>query len=137
VQSDIWSLGLSVMEMAVGRFPIPPDGSRRALAIFELLQYIVSDEPPTLPDTFSPEFRDFMAQCLAKDPTKVRCGAARGRRGSSPFAIVCLFISVYLWWAKRLVPMRYCLLLLLKQCVLVFGKSTSPDSRTQCDQMAL
>lgn len=71
IQSDIWSLGLSVMEMAIGRFPIPPDGSRRQLAIFELLQYIVTDEAPALPASFSTSFQDFIALCLLKDPSKV------------------------------------------------------------------
>lgn len=67
--SDIWSFGLSLVEMAIGRYPIPPPeenskntspshlmrippGARpssgvnndaRPMAIFELLDYIVNE----------------------------------------------------------------------------------------------
>nr|XP_046208101.1 LOW QUALITY PROTEIN: dual specificity mitogen-activated protein kinase kinase 1-like [Oncorhynchus gorbuscha] len=34
VQSDIWSMGLSLVEMAVGRFPIPPPDARELEIIF-------------------------------------------------------------------------------------------------------
>lgn len=34
VQSDIWSMGLSLVEMAIGRFPIPPPDSRELEQIF-------------------------------------------------------------------------------------------------------
>jgi len=72
VQSDIWSLGLSVMEMALGRFPIPPEppagGRVRQMAIFELLEYIVNGEPPRLKTPpFSPALCEFVALCLTKD----------------------------------------------------------------------
>ncbi|MEQ2158107.1 hypothetical protein GOODEAATRI_008786, partial [Goodea atripinnis] len=34
VQSDIWSMGLSLVEMAIGRFPIPPPYSKELEQIF-------------------------------------------------------------------------------------------------------
>uniref|UniRef100_A0A671SFN0 Dual specificity mitogen-activated protein kinase kinase 1 n=2 Tax=Sinocyclocheilus TaxID=75365 RepID=A0A671SFN0_9TELE len=34
VQSDIWSMGLSLVEMAIGRFPIPPPDARELEQIF-------------------------------------------------------------------------------------------------------
>uniref|UniRef100_A0A3Q3GSP0 Dual specificity mitogen-activated protein kinase kinase 1 n=1 Tax=Kryptolebias marmoratus TaxID=37003 RepID=A0A3Q3GSP0_KRYMA len=34
VQSDIWSMGLSLVEMAIGRFPIPPPDSKELEQIF-------------------------------------------------------------------------------------------------------
>lgn len=84
VMSDIWSLGLSLVEMAVGRYPIPPPsdddidklfkedpqgnrprpegyGCYKGLAIFELMEWIVNESPPTLPRAhFSAEFCDFI-----------------------------------------------------------------------------
>ena len=42
VQSDVWSLGLSVFELATAQFPITGDGGQRQLAFFELLQLIVN-----------------------------------------------------------------------------------------------
>uniref|UniRef100_H2Z9Z6 mitogen-activated protein kinase kinase n=1 Tax=Ciona savignyi TaxID=51511 RepID=H2Z9Z6_CIOSA len=87
ILSDIWSLGLSLIEMAIGRFPIPPptpaqvtamfsnDGKKggdfgpRPMAIFELLDYIVNEPAPKLPrGHFSDEFCDFVANCMKKDP---------------------------------------------------------------------
>jgi len=34
VMSDIWSLGLSLLEMAIGRFPIPPLRPGEIVSIF-------------------------------------------------------------------------------------------------------
>lgn len=34
VQSDIWSLGLSLVEMAIGMYPIPPPNLRKLVSIF-------------------------------------------------------------------------------------------------------
>lgn len=121
VQSDIWSLGLSLVEMAIGRYPVPPpdhkelsaifgpkyvaetqeisppsqsynslspigkyrpnnfnqilnsgatgDGPR--LSIFELLDYIVNEPPPTVPKSvFTADFKDFVDRCLKKNPSE-------------------------------------------------------------------
>ncbi|KAJ3088789.1 MAP kinase kinase Wis1 [Quaeritorhiza haematococci] len=66
VQSDIWSLGLSLVEMATGRYPYPAD---QYDSVFAQLNAIVSDEPPELPaGKFSDECRDFVRQCLNKNP---------------------------------------------------------------------
>eukprot|EP01112_Ceratiomyxa_fruticulosa_P002135 TRINITY_DN12262_c0_g2_i1.p1 TRINITY_DN12262_c0_g2~~TRINITY_DN12262_c0_g2_i1.p1 ORF type:complete len:372 (-),score=82.23 TRINITY_DN12262_c0_g2_i1:93-1208(-) len=72
--SDIWGLGLSLVECALGRFPYPPiEGPAStpppALSFFELMGYIVRSPPPTLPaEKFSPEFCDFVSKCLQKSP---------------------------------------------------------------------
>eukprot|EP00276_Gloeochaete_wittrockiana_P021902 CAMPEP_0184349714 /NCGR_PEP_ID=MMETSP1089-20130417/36429_1 /TAXON_ID=38269 ORGANISM="Gloeochaete wittrockiana, Strain SAG46.84" /NCGR_SAMPLE_ID=MMETSP1089 /ASSEMBLY_ACC=CAM_ASM_000445 /LENGTH=390 /DNA_ID=CAMNT_0026682131 /DNA_START=39 /DNA_END=1211 /DNA_ORIENTATION=+ len=68
--SDIWSVGLSLVECALGRFPYPPPGENtRQLGFWELMDYIVSRPPPTLPSTpFSPEFCNFVDTCLKKNP---------------------------------------------------------------------
>ncbi|XP_055380464.1 dual specificity mitogen-activated protein kinase kinase dSOR1 [Condylostylus longicornis] len=89
VQSDIWSLGLSLVEMAIGMYPIPPPDAKtldaifnktseetnqaviepKSMAIFELLDYIVNEPPPKLEHvSFSDEFKDFVDKCLKKNP---------------------------------------------------------------------
>ncbi|XP_053950495.1 dual specificity mitogen-activated protein kinase kinase dSOR1 isoform X2 [Anastrepha obliqua] len=89
VQSDIWSLGLSLVEMAIGMYPIPPpdaktleaifndnpeDGQQtvvepKVMAIFELLDYIVNEPPPRLEHKiFTDDFKDFVDICLKKNP---------------------------------------------------------------------
>ncbi|KAI9831012.1 MAG: hypothetical protein M1819_005250 [Sarea resinae] len=66
VQSDIWSLGLTVIECAMGRYPYPPETYNN---IFSQLSAIVDGEPPDLPaEGFSDEARDFVRGCLHKIP---------------------------------------------------------------------
>ncbi|PQE21323.1 hypothetical protein CJF32_00006464 [Rutstroemia sp. NJR-2017a WRK4] len=66
VQSDIWSLGLSIIECAMGRYPYPPETYNN---IFSQLSAIVDGEPPDLPEEgFSELARDFVRGCLNKIP---------------------------------------------------------------------
>ncbi|TGZ79360.1 kinase-like protein [Ascodesmis nigricans] len=66
VQSDIWSLGLSLLECAMGCYPYPPETYNN---IFSQLSAIVDGEPPDLPpDTFSESARAFVRDCLHKVP---------------------------------------------------------------------
>ncbi|KAI4255284.1 MAG: hypothetical protein LQ352_002657 [Teloschistes flavicans] len=66
VQSDIWSLGLSIIECAMGQYPYPPETYNN---IFSQLSAIVDGEPPDLPaDEFSEEAKDFVRGCLNKIP---------------------------------------------------------------------
>ena len=81
VKSDVWSLGISVMELAIGRFPYPADESGRSddddddddgfsltlacsprvLRPVELMQCIVYEPPPQLPPgRYSAEFVHFI-----------------------------------------------------------------------------
>lgn len=59
VSSDVWSLGLSLIEIAMGRFPYPPETYAN---VFAQLTAIIHGDPPTLPDGFSDEANDFIAK---------------------------------------------------------------------------
>lgn len=75
VTSDVWSLGLSLMEVAQHRFPFMPD-SHEPLMPIELLTVIVNMPAPELQDepqegiVWSDAFRHFLRCCLEKDPRK-------------------------------------------------------------------
>jgi mitogen-activated protein kinase kinase 5 len=65
IHSEIWSLGVTLLEMALGRFPYLPDGAKpnTSLLPFDLLQCIVNEKPPSLPpDRFSPQLIDLTTQ---------------------------------------------------------------------------
>ncbi|BGP16732.1 hypothetical protein JCM10213_009149 [Rhodosporidiobolus nylandii] len=61
--SDVWSLGLSIIEAAIGHYPYPPETYQN---VFAQLTAIVHGDPPSLPDHYSETARDFVAQCLIK-----------------------------------------------------------------------
>ncbi|PGH26513.1 STE/STE7 protein kinase [Polytolypa hystricis UAMH7299] len=65
VQSDIWSLGLTIVECAMGRYPYPPETYNN---IFSQLNAIVQGEPPCLPEEgYSEEAKNFVCSCLNKN----------------------------------------------------------------------
>ncbi|XP_034197122.1 mitogen-activated protein kinase kinase 9-like isoform X2 [Prunus dulcis] len=59
---DIWSLGLTLMELYMGHFPLLPPGQKPNWAT--LMYAICFGEPPSLPEGVSEEFRSFMKCCL-------------------------------------------------------------------------
>ncbi|XP_058727339.1 mitogen-activated protein kinase kinase 9 [Vicia villosa] len=63
--ADIWSLGLTLFELYVGHFPFLQSGQRPDWAM--LMCAICFSDPPSLPDSASPEFRDFVECCLKKE----------------------------------------------------------------------
>ncbi|XP_010422162.1 PREDICTED: mitogen-activated protein kinase kinase 2-like isoform X2 [Camelina sativa] len=69
-KSDIWSLGLVVLECATGKFPYAPQNQkRRWTSVYELMNAIVDQPPPALPSgSFSLELSSFISACLQKDP---------------------------------------------------------------------
>ncbi|PIO72908.1 kinase domain protein [Teladorsagia circumcincta] len=64
IRSDVWSVGISLVELATGTYPYSHIDSE-----FAILAAIVRDPSPTLPVNmnFSVHFHDFIAQCLQKD----------------------------------------------------------------------
>lgn len=75
VKSDVWSYGLSIMEMAIGRFPFSSsegieDGDCAPAGILDLLQQIVHEPAPKLPksDAFPPILEDMIQRCMSKNP---------------------------------------------------------------------
>uniref|UniRef100_T1IUF7 mitogen-activated protein kinase kinase n=1 Tax=Strigamia maritima TaxID=126957 RepID=T1IUF7_STRMM len=63
IRSDVWSLGITMIELATGVFPYASWGTP-----FDQLKQVVKDDPPRLPaGQFSTEFDDFIVQCLKKD----------------------------------------------------------------------
>ncbi|XP_039164670.1 mitogen-activated protein kinase kinase 2-like [Eucalyptus grandis] len=69
-KSDIWSLGLVLLECATGKFPYtPPDQEEEWTNFYELMEAIVDGPPPSAAsDQFSCEFCSFISACVQGDP---------------------------------------------------------------------
>lgn len=77
VKSDVWSFGLTIMELAIGKFPFDAseqlsDGDVAPQGILDLLQQIVFEPAPKLPksEAFPSILEDMIQKCLAKDPAE-------------------------------------------------------------------
>ncbi|KAI9511186.1 kinase-like protein [Russula earlei] len=65
VSSDVWSVGLATLEIAIGKYPYPPETYSN---VFAQLTAIIHGDPPELPDTYSETARDWVSRCLVKRP---------------------------------------------------------------------
>ncbi|KAL5554500.1 hypothetical protein UlMin_041901 [Ulmus minor] len=64
---DIWSLGVSILEFYLGKFPFSV-GRQGDWA--SLMVAICMAQPPEAPPTASKDFRDFISCCLQKEPSR-------------------------------------------------------------------
>ncbi|XP_013419115.1 dual specificity mitogen-activated protein kinase kinase 7 [Lingula anatina] len=67
IRADVWSLGITLVELATGQFPYT-----NCRTDFEVLTKVLEEDPPLLPSGsgFSSEFQSFVKECLAKDYRK-------------------------------------------------------------------
>ncbi|KAL8949836.1 MAG: hypothetical protein Q9222_004101 [Ikaeria aurantiellina] len=78
ITSDVWSLGVTLLEVAQHRFPFPADGTEMnpKAGLIDLLTYIVRQSIPKLKDEpdsgikWSETFKYFIECCLEKEPKR-------------------------------------------------------------------
>ncbi|OQU96437.1 Protein kinase domain-containing protein [Cladophialophora immunda] len=78
ITSDVWSLGVTLLEVAQHRFPFPADGTEMQprAGLIDLLTYIVAQPIPKLKDEpengikWSDMFKYFIECCLEKEPPR-------------------------------------------------------------------
>ena len=66
IRADVWSLGITLVELATGEYPY-----KHCNTDFEVMSTILTCDAPQLTgDQFSDKFKSFVNQCLTKDVKK-------------------------------------------------------------------
>jgi mitogen-activated protein kinase kinase 1 len=92
--SDMWSFGITFLELATGSFPYPHERGGRRLSFWDLLDAIVESPPPTPPAHFTTRFHDFISACLRKEPS---ARVSSSQLLAHPLLSSCAAVDITAW----------------------------------------